>query len=248
MSRIIPFLLSFYFYALFIFLTVVVAVILTIYVVSLGLLFPSRRRTMKRIRRAINWYGLIIITSAYPFMRLRYENLAGDESEGPYIFVCNHRSALDAYLIAILPYELVQIVNIWPFRIPILGIVAKIAGYLNIRMMPPEQFTVSALTLLKDGVTIVFFPEGTRSTSLKMGRFHSSAFRLALESKASIVPLCISGSEIISAKGSPLLRPGTIKIRRLPAISWDDYKDLTAFAFKNRVWKIMDRELSTMDI
>jgi 1-acyl-sn-glycerol-3-phosphate acyltransferase len=47
-------------------------------------------------------------------------------------------------------------------------------------------------------------------------------------------------------KGSSLLRPGTIKVRRLPAIAWNDYKGLTAFAFKNRVWKIVDQELTAM--
>jgi 1-acyl-sn-glycerol-3-phosphate acyltransferase len=147
----------------------------------------------------------------------------------------------------ILPHELVQIVNVWPFRIPVLGIYAKLAGYLNIRMMSPEQFMQSASCLLRERVSIVFFPEGTRSTSGKMGSFHGSAFRLALATKASIVPLCISGSETIPPKGSPLLHAGIIRMRRLPAIAWDEYKDLTAFALKNRVWKIIDHELSTME-
>jgi 1-acyl-sn-glycerol-3-phosphate acyltransferase len=147
----------------------------------------------------------------------------------------------------ILPYELVQIVNVWPFRIPVLGFYAKLAGYLNIRMMHPDQFMEQASKLLKDGVSIVFFPEGTRSTSGKMGNFHGSAFRLALSSKASIVPLCLSGSEYTPPKGSPLLHPGIVRVRSLPSIHFDEYKDLTAFALKNRVWKIIDHELSTME-
>jgi 1-acyl-sn-glycerol-3-phosphate acyltransferase len=202
---------------------------------------------MKRCRRAISWYGMVINASPYPFIKLRYENHGKNEPGEPYIFVCNHRSASDAFLMGILPHELIQIVNVWPFRIPVLGGYAKFAGYLNIRMLPPEQFMQSASHLLQDGVSIVFFPEGTRSTSGKMGSFHGSAFRLALKSKASIVPLCISGSENILPKGSPILRPGIIRLRRLPAITWDEYKNLTAFALKNRVWKIIDQELSTME-
>lgn len=62
-----------------------------------------------------------------------------------------------------------------------------------------------------------------------------------------IVPLCISGSEQVMPKGSSLLRPGLIRMRQLPAIPYEEYQSLTAFAFKNRVWKIMDRELSTME-
>jgi len=246
-SRFNLYLLNLYFYTLFVLLSATVIPILTVYVVCLGLLIPSRRRTMKRFRRAISWYGRVIIACPYPFIKLRYENAVKNDPEGPYIIICNHRSASDAYLMGILPHELVQIVNIWPFRIPVLGIYAKLAGYLNIRMIPTEEFMQSASELLKDGVSIIFFPEGTRSTTNKMGSFHGSAFRLALETKAAIVPLCISGSENIPPKGSPLLRPGIITIRRMPAIAWSEYKDLTAFALKNRVWKIMDHELSVME-
>jgi 1-acyl-sn-glycerol-3-phosphate acyltransferase len=114
-------------------------------------------------------------------------------------------------------------------------------------MMDPDQFMEKATKLLSEGVSIIFFPEGTRSTSRTMGSFHGAAFRLALKSKASVVPLCISGSENIPPKGSPLLRPGTIRVRRLPSIAWDEYKDLNAFAFKNRVWHIIDDELSVME-
>ncbi len=246
-SRFNLYLLNLYFYTLFVVLSATVIPILTVYVVCLGLLIPSRRKTMKRFRRAISWYGRVIIACPYPFIKLRYENQVKNDPEEPYIVICNHRSASDAFLMGILPHELVQIVNIWPFRIPVLGIYAKLAGYLNIRTIPTEEFMQRASELQKDGVSIIFFPEGTRSTTGKMGSFHGSAFRLALESRAAIVPLCISGSENIPPKGSPLLRPGIITIRRMPAIAWSEYKDLTAFALKNRVWKIMDHELSVME-
>ena len=80
-----------------------------------------------------------------------------------------------------------------------------------------------------------------------MGSFHGAAFRLALASKASVVPLCISGNENIPPKGSLLLRPGNIRVRRLPAITWEEYRDLNAYAFKNRVWNIIDQELCRME-
>ena len=246
-ARLKLYFLNLYFYTLFVVLSAIVIPVLTLYVVCLGILIPSHRKTMKRFRRAINWYGMVIIACPYPFIKLRYENRETNDPGEPYIFVCNHRSASDAFLMGILPHELVQIVNVWPFRIPVLGAYAKCAGYLNIRMMPPEEFTLSASDLLKAGVSIVFFPEGTRSASARMGTFHGSAFRLALASKASIVPLCITGSENIPPKGSALLRPGRINVRRLPAIAWDEYKLLTAFALKNRVWKIIDHELSRME-
>ncbi len=240
------YLLNLYFYTFFLLFSAVGIPALTL-VVACTRLFLPHRGTMKRFRRAISWYGKLITAIPFPFIRLRYEDRSGRGADGPFIFVSNHRSASDAFLMCVLPHECVQIVNVWPFRIPVLGLYAKLSGYLNIRMMSPEQFMKSATTLLADGVSIIFFPEGTRSASREMGSFHGAAFRLALQSKAAVVPLCISGNENIPPKGSLLMRPGTIRVRRLPAITWEEYKDLNAFAFKNRVWRIIDKELSAME-
>jgi 1-acyl-sn-glycerol-3-phosphate acyltransferase len=219
---------------------------LTLFVAFMRI-FLTHRQTMKRFRRAISWYGKAVMAVSFPFITVRHECIANNAPEGPYIFVCNHRSAADPFLIGVLPQEAVQTVNIWPFRIPVLGVYAKFSGYLNIRMMPREEFMLQATQLLAEGVSIFFFPEGTRSTTGEMGGFHSAAFRLALESRASVVPICMAGAEKILPKGSSLIRPGTIRLRVLPAISWEEYKDLTAFAFKNRVWKVIDQELSKME-
>jgi 1-acyl-sn-glycerol-3-phosphate acyltransferase len=246
LDRLKLYLLNLYFYTFFILLSSIAIPALTLFV-AISRLFTTHRRTMQRFRRAISWYGRIITAMPYPFIRLRYENHAKEGPREPYIFVSNHRAASDAFLMCVLPHVCVQIVNVWPFRIPVLGLYAKFSGYLNIRMMSHEQFMEKATKLLSEGVSIIFFPEGTRSASRKMGSFHGAAFRLALETKTPVVPLCITGNENIPPKGSLLLRPGTIRVRRLPTITWDEYKDLSAFAFKNRVWHIIDRELSVME-
>jgi 1-acyl-sn-glycerol-3-phosphate acyltransferase len=233
------FFLNLYFYTFFLLLSSVAIPTLTL-VVAISRLFLSHRATMKRFRRSISFYGKLITSIPYPWIRLRYEDLGKNGPGEPHIFVCNHRAASDAFLMCVLPHECVQIVNVWPFRIPILGLYARFSGYLNIRMMSHEQFIEKAAKLLSEGVSIIFFPEGTRSAGRTMGSFHGAAFRLALESRASVVPICITGNENIPPKGSLLLRPGAIRVRRLPSIAWDEYKDLNAFAFKNRVWHIID--------
>ena len=239
-------LLNLYFYTFFLLFSAIGIPVLTLFV-AFTRLFQSHRQTMKRFRRAISWYGRLITSIPYPFIRLRYEDRGKKGHEGPFIFVSNHRSASDAFLMCVLPHECVQIVNVWPFRIPVLGLYAKFSGYLNIRMMSHEHFMEKATKLLREGVSIIFFPEGTRSASRKMGSFHGAAFRLALETGAAVVPLCISGNENIPPKGSLMLRPGTIRVRRLPAITREEYKDLNAFAFKNRVWHVIDEELTAME-
>lgn len=219
---------------------------MTIFVVFLAL-FTSRRRTMKRFRRAIAWYGRVVTVLPFPFIRVYYEDHSKNDPPEPYIFVCNHRSTADPFLISLLPQEVIQVVNIWPFRIPVLGLYARLAGYLDINSMPPEVFFEKVLTLLREKVSVVFFPEGTRSVGRKMGNFHGSAFRLAKQAQVSIVPLCMSGSDIVFPRGSTFLRPGTIRVRRLSVILWNDYKDLNVFSLKNRVRDVISNELSLME-
>ena len=101
--------------------------------------------------------------------------------------------------------------------------------------------------MLADGVSLIVFPEGTRTRTLEMGPFHGSLFRLALETKAPIIPLCISGNERIPPRGSMVLRPGVIVLRQLPALTWDHYKDLSAFQLKNKVRDLIAHELDVME-
>jgi 1-acyl-sn-glycerol-3-phosphate acyltransferase len=246
MSKLALYCFTIYVYTLFLLFSAIGIPILTVFVTTLSL-FISNRSTMKRFRRAISWYGRLVTSIPFPFIKLRYEDRSNGETDGPYIFVSNHRSSTDAFLMCLLPYEAVQIVNTWPFHIPILGFYAKLSGYLNIKRMPPELFFEKAGRLLQEKVSIIFFPEGTRSGGKQMGNFHGAAFRLALMSKIPIVPLCISGNENIPPRGSVLLRPGTIRVRRLPAITWNEYKDLNAFSLKNRVREIISRELQLME-
>ncbi len=238
--------LNVYFYTAFLAASAVVIPVL-ILLVAVWQPFHSSRSTLRRVRRAISFYGRVVTAIPYPLIRLRYEDRSNDDPDGPYIFVSNHRSASDAFLMCVLPHEVVQIVNTWPFRIPVLGFFAKVAGYLNVRTLPHEMFFERAGRLLKERVGLVFFPEGTRSAGKEMGNFHGAAFRLALQEKIAIVPLCISGTENIPRKGTLMLTPGTIRIRRLPALRWEEFKDLSAYAVKNRVREIIRKELSVME-
>ena len=235
-----------YFYVLFLISSAIVIPLLFLYVVFLSL-FLQNRRVMKRFRRCISWYGRVMTSVPFPFIRLRYEDCSGGGADGGCIFVSNHRAASDAFLMCVLPHEAVQVVNTWPFYIPVIGRFAKMAGYLNIKKMTPELFNERAESLLAEGVSIIFFPEGTRSGSREMGPFHGAAFRLALGSKAPIAPICIVGNENIPPKGSFLLRSGTIRVRRLPAIRWEEYRHFSVFALKNRVRSIIESELSLME-
>lgn len=240
-------LLNTQFYILFLLCTFICIPFFSIIVVMQAL-FLSHRSTMERFRRAIKWYGAIVIkVLPFPFVRIICEDVDQDKSIVPCIYICNHRSTSDPFLMSLLPFELVQVVNKWPFRIPILGIFAKWSGYLSVNEMTFEEFSSRVSTLLGQGVSIAAFPEGTRSGSKNMGQFHGAMFRIALQTRRPIVPVCITGNEMIPLKGSLLLRPGRIRIRKLKALKWEDYKDLTPFKFKNLVRNILAAEMISVE-
>lgn len=243
--RLLLYLFNGYFYTLFLAAFALIP-LLTAYV-AVTRLFSSHRAAMKRFRRAMVWWGRVVALIPYPLIRLRYELCGENDTSRAYIFICNHRSATDAFLMGVLPHEFVEIVNDWPFKIPVLGVFARFAAFLDIRNMSPDDFKQRATTLLREGVSIVFFPEGTRSLDRKMGSFHGAAFRLALETGVPLVPLCLSGNEIVMPKGASLLRPGTITVRQLPPVTQEQYAGLTPFALKRLIWDIMDKELALME-
>ena len=235
------------FYSLFVLFSIIGIPILTLYIAFLSL-FVSKRVVMKRFRRAISFYGAVITRLLpFPLVRVLYHDHDRNGKQGPFIFVSNHRSSSDAFLMACLPYECIQVVNIWPFKIPVLGMFARMAGYLSVREMPFEKFSDDAAELLSQGVSIIAFPEGTRSGGKEVGQFHGSVFRVALRTRSKIVPLCITGNENVPPRGSLLLQPETIRIHKLPALQWEDYKDFSPFKLKNHVRNIIAEQLALME-
>lgn len=216
--------------------------------VAAAAMFVPRRRALRMFRRAISAYGLGVIRAvAFPWIRVAYRDAGPDPAPGGRIIVSNHRSGSDAFMMAVLPEEIVQVVNIWPFRIPVLGFMARKAGYLSVREMTIGEFVARGTALLREGVSLVVFPEGTRSGGREMGPFHGAAFRLALAARAPIVPLCITGTERTPARGTAWLEPARIRVHRLPAIPWESFRDQDPFHLKTRVREAMARELAAMD-
>lgn len=235
------------FYLLVIAYTLIITPLSTLILIVLRP-FATHRQAMKNFRLAIRLYGLAVIRLLpQPFIKINFVDKGKtDNPNGPFIYVCNHRSASDPFLMALLPHELVQVVNIWPFRIPILGVVAKGAGYLSVRQMPFDEFEAKATRLLNDGVSIVVFPEGTRSGSGAMGSFHSAIFRVAINAGYAIVPICISGNEDIPTRDF-VLNPGTITVHKLPAVASESFKDVKPFVLKNQIKQIIADELTCME-
>jgi 1-acyl-sn-glycerol-3-phosphate acyltransferase len=180
---------------------------------------PSRTA----IRNLIQWYGTRCGRLLASQTRIDVDNRVGSLPR-PCIIVANHQSFFDPYCIGFFPvFAPAFVVRAWPFRIPLYGSIMRHAGYINIEEADSETFLRQAKEAIREGATLVVFPEGTRSATGELGRFHSGAFKLAMECNVSIVPLCINGAGRVFPRGRRFGRPVPMALTLLPPICPDPF-------------------------
>ena len=159
--------------------------------------FGSKRGCGRFFRRVIWWYGrLMIYVAVWPWVRVRVVNPEACRKRAAGIWVFNHRSGSDPFLMASLGFcDLVQAVNGWPMRLPFFGYFARLGGYLDITNMSYGAMEEEMRELFDSGVALVAFPEGTRSGSRRMNQFRSGVFKLARDSAVPVYACCIVGNE-----------------------------------------------------
>jgi 1-acyl-sn-glycerol-3-phosphate acyltransferase len=134
----------------------------------------------------------------------------------PQIFMANHQSDFDILIVlAHIPGQFRWLVKKELFHIPIFGAAMKSAGYIEIDRNNREKAMQSldeAALRIREGKSIMAFPEGTRSRFGEIKPFKQGTFYLAIKSGVPIVPISIIGSGEIMPKRSLKIKPGKIKL------------------------------------
>jgi len=134
----------------------------------------------------------------------------------PQIFMANHRSDFDILIIlAHIPGQFRWIAKKELFHIPIFGAAMKTAGYISIDRYHHEkaiQNLHEAALRIREGKSVMSFPEGSRSRDGGIKPFKQGVFHLAIESGIPIVPISIIGSGEIMPKRSLKVTPGKVKL------------------------------------
>ena len=211
------------------------------------LLLPFRRK-QHYLRFFLLYFGLSTVYFIWrPFFKVRFEDRTGGCRKNG-ILIANHRSAIDGFLVSLPHFNMVQTVNGWPLKIPVLGPFALAAGYLNITGWDFETLLKHAKKTLDEGDWIVGYPEGTRSESRSMNPFHSGIFRVILELDVPVYMLCIAGNEYMPDRKFRFREFRDLKVRLIGPLSREQVsRCATAYALKNQVFRIMSGELASMD-
>lgn len=139
----------------------------------------------------------------------------------PYVAVSNHESYADIFLISHLPWEMKWMSKETMFKIPCFGWMMRMAGDIEIRRgerASVVQAMQEARDRLAKRVSVMMFPEGTRSRTGELLPFKDGAFRLAIEAQAPILPLVVAGTRDCMAKGTFRFQPARARVKVLSPI------------------------------
>jgi 1-acyl-sn-glycerol-3-phosphate acyltransferase len=178
------------------------------YVVSLlaflvtGLFDPQRRITGTAIRISGQ-----LMCAAVPMWRFSIQRPVPSPLPARCVCVSNHCSNIDPFILAHLPWEMKFLAKSMLFKIPFVGWGMKIAGDIPLvrgSARSVKRAMQKAAWYVQNGMPVLIFAEGTRSTTEELLPFKDGAFKLAIEQQAHILPVAVWGS-----RGA--LRPGEWK-------------------------------------
>ncbi len=175
-------------------------------------LFDSHGKALHHMAKF--WARIHLMTSGIKVSVTGLENITSP----PYIFMCNHQSALDIFsLFVALPVQFKWVAKRELFFIPFLGWAMKRAGYISLDRKHPREALKAmddAAKKIRGGMNILIFPEGTRSKDGILLPFKKGVFAFVVRAQVPVVPVGISGSSRLQPKGSFIPnKKGVIYIR-----------------------------------
>ena len=179
----------------------------------------------------------VLFGHCYPRWRFRLEG-AWPAAPGPYVVVANHQSLLDIVVLSHLPREMKWVGKEELFRIPWIGLMLRLTGDIAVRRGDAEsggEAVARAKAYLSRGMSVMIFPEGTRSRDARLLPFKKGAFRLAIDAGVPVLPIAISGTAAGLRKGGLAVAPCDAVGRILAPIPTAGLTQADALALRDRV-------------
>jgi 1-acyl-sn-glycerol-3-phosphate acyltransferase len=216
---------------------------IAVYTVVLGALsvgsslFDKRGYFGHRCARA--WAKLILLTTG---VRVRVQGLERLQPDRTYVFVSNHQSHYDtAVLFAVLPYQLRIISKDAIGRFPVLGWHLRRTGHILVDRRRPDRAAIFnwAGRLTSLGLSLIVYPEGTRSIDGRVAPFKAGSFQIALQARLAVVPLSLVGTRRIMAKGQLAAHPGRVQLIVHDPIETSELAEVDVKEFGERIRQII---------
>ena len=165
------------------------------------------------------------------------------DPERSYIYMANHQSNADIpLLLGRLPVQFRWLAKAELFKIPIFGRAMRGVGYISIDRSDRRSAFASldrAARTIRDGTSVLIFPEGTRSLDGRIRPFKKGGFILSVDSGVPIVPIVIKGTYNVIAKGHLMIRPAPVTMQILDPVETTDYTRKSKDVLMERIRSIL---------
>ncbi len=206
-------------------------------------IFRGSGRTV-HFRCAVPWAKVILRVCG---IRVTVRGRENVDPEIPRIYMSNHQSFFDIWtLLAFLPVDFKFILKQELMNIPLLGPAMRGAGYIGIERKDPRKAVKSialAAERIRDGASVLIFPEGTRSVDGRLQSFKRGGFNLAFKSRCDIVPVVINGSHRIARKGSLRIHKEACSLHIGEPIALSNFKKKDIQRLMDQVHQAMGEQL-----
>ncbi|MFT3793704.1 1-acyl-sn-glycerol-3-phosphate acyltransferase [Flavobacterium sp.] len=182
--------------------------------------FPSEATKMRWFRFHMSKLMKSVLYTNY-FVKKTVLNPSNETFEKPAVIIANHTSFLDILAVGMLSPKTIYLVSDWVYQSPVFGGAVRWAGF-----YPVSEGIEGGVEHLRkkveEGYSLIVFPEGTRSQTNEIKRFHKGAFYLAEHFNLDIIPVVIHGNSEALPKGDFIIYDGSITVNILPRIKPDD--------------------------
>jgi len=180
--------------------------------------------------------------------RVRFEGLELAHAHAPCIYISNHQSNVDIWvLIAVLPKRTRFVAKQSLFKVPILGWAFRVSDFIPIDRANRTKAIRSleqATTKIRGGRSVVLFAEGTRSAGDTLAPFKKGPFHLALAAGVPIIPVAISGSGAVMPPGGLRVHSGPVRVRFCDPIDVAPYQPKDVQGLLDSVHRTISRALA----
>ncbi len=203
--------------------------------------FPFDRQR-KLAHRQCYWWSRAII-ALNPYWNLQVSGLENIDRDKTYVVVANHQSLADIVVLYGTCMQFKWVAKESLFKLPFVGWSLSLTKHIKLTRGKTESIRKvykEAIHWLREDMSVLFFPEGTRSETAQMKEFQSGAFKLAIKEKRSILPIAIKGTgEAIPKKTWIFKTRVSAKLKVLPAIATQDFKAADYPHLRDIVWEKM---------
>jgi 1-acyl-sn-glycerol-3-phosphate acyltransferase len=183
-----------------------------------------------RNRMVVHWllvYQACVISHLVPIWTIRVKGREKAKAGTTYVIICNHQSILDILIVNCLRYRFKWISKIEVNSVPVLGWYLKMADYITVDRgdkESKEKMMLESYECLMKNISIMIFPEGTRSADNQISFFKRGAFQLAISTGKPILPVIMDGAgDVLPKHGIIFGGFHKIDIRVLDPVNPEDF-------------------------